>query len=848
MSSIRALAADLADRSDESLRELFAARPDLITPPVPDFAALAARASTRISVQRALENLPAPHTRVLEAVHLLTDEDTGQGAAPEDLDPVIAGAPQDVIGEIVCSLHGLALVFRVPEEPTRFLPVTSLKEVIGPYPLGLGRSYQGLAANQPAFRQQVVELVAGLIQYGYPLEPAGTPDAAAASLQQWVSSPEQWAALMDDAPPQTNELLDRFRQSAIGAVPHAAREIPALQETGSPLPWLLARGLLVPLDAEHVELPRPVGQAARGHILVDHLQVEPPVPELGSISAARRDNAAYGSVAEVLRILAELVAIVEEHPVATVRSGGVGVREVRRLGERLRIAEQETSLFLELAAMASLTFLDPDTSRWVAAPLALDWVALPRAEQWAQVVGGWLASGRAPSLVGGQLSSGSLVNPLSADAARPEAPTIRHRTLEVLSGLTSGYVEQHDDGKLPVLAEDAVLTRLMWQQPRLWRRFQRLVPGILSEAELLGLTGSGALTDVGQAVADGELESAAGRLSSALPKPLDYVLLQADLTAVAPGYLEPALGRELAMLSDAEGQGPATTYRFSASSIRRALDAGRDGAGILEFLRAHSATEVPQPLVYLINDTASRHGTLRVGAAGSYLRSDDEDALTVLMSNSQATLLGLRRLAPTVVVSRASAREMAVVLEDLGLAPLIENDDGTAVAARAGAGTRASAGAGAGAANSTHPARIAGQPGAKTDLGVERGGRQHRSRRVPPFSTAPDAAGGSGAGDQQEAAQSQIARLRTAAPDRSVSTGESGPALNMETLNKAIRMKAEVRLGIVDAAGNHMQQRLVPLSAGGGRVRGYDPDKEVERVISIHRVMDVEFALDPEGR
>lgn len=811
MSTIRALAADLAGRSDESLRQLFAARPDLISPPVPDFAALAARASTRISVQRALENLPVPQTGILEAVHLLADEDSGRAVTTTDLEHVIAGVPPAVIEDLLSALHGLALIFHT--ESGQFLPVSSLKEVVGPYPLGLGRSYQSLAGNtgnQPEFGLKAADLVSALIQYGYPLEPADTPQAAANSLQQWVS--DRWHNLMADAPPRTGELLDRFRHSAIGTVPHSSRardSSPSLQDS-SPLQWLLARGLLVPLDAEHVELPRPVGAAARGNVLIEHLQLQPPVPELGSISAARRDNAAYSSVAEVLRVLAELVAIVEDQPVATVRSGGVGVREVRRLSERLRIAEQEASLFLELAAMASLIFLDPDTSRWVVAPLALDWIEAPRPEQWAQVAGGWLASGRAPSLVGGQLASGALINPLSADVARAEAPAIRRRTLEALSALTAEHISNHDDGKFPVPDEDAVLTRMIWSQPRLRRRFQRLVPGILREAELLGLTGSGAMTGVGQSTAGDDLPAAAGQLASALPKPVDYVLLQADLTAVAPGYLEPALGRELALVSDAEGQGPATTYRFSASSIRRALDTGRDGASILEFLRAHSATELPQPLVYLINDTATRHGTLRVGAAGSYLRSDDEDALAVLMSNSQASLLGLRRLAPTVVVSRASAREVAVVLEDLGLAPLIENDDGSAVVAGAGAGAR-------------------GGHRGTTAVG---GGKQG-------VTTAPGV---------EEAVQSQIGRLRSAAPDRSASVGESGPILNMETLNKAIRLKAEVRLGIVDAAGNHMQQRLVPLSAGGGRVRGYDPDKEVERVISIHRVMDVELASTPEGQ
>ena len=60
-----------------------------------------------------------------------------------------------------------------------------------------------------------------------------------------------------------------------------------------------------------------------------------------------------------------------------------------------------------------------------------------------------------------------------------------------------------------------------------------------------------------------------------LPRPVDHVLLQADLTAVAPGPLEEALARDLATVARVESRGGATVYRFSPQSLRRALDAGR---------------------------------------------------------------------------------------------------------------------------------------------------------------------------------------------------------------------------------------------------------------------------------
>ncbi len=87
----------------------------------------------------------------------------------------------------------------------------------------------------------------------------------------------------------------------------------------------------------------------------------------------------------------------------------------------------------------------------------------------------------------------------------------------------------------------------------------------------------------------------------------------------------------------------------------------------------------------------------------------------------------------------------------------------------------------------------------------------------------------------------QLSVLRGASQRPQAGPAESESLLGMETLRTAIRLKQPVRLGFVDSHGNHAHEVLVPLSVTGGRVRVFDPGKEVERVISIHRVMDVEL-------
>ncbi|MET3809288.1 helicase-associated domain-containing protein [Arthrobacter sp. UYEF3] len=823
MSLIRALSKELQARSDDSLRALFAARPDLISPAVPDFSALAARASGRVSVQRALERLNRPEMQVLETLHLRTNTDTGHSASAATLKKLINGASLAALERLLQSLQELALVHRAepPHGVTAaagrqryYLPIGSLKDVIGIYPAGLGRGYTELVRLQPAFAQRVVHLVDELHRTGSDIPPAATPMEAALALQHWTASPEALQALLASAPDRTAALLARFGSWAMGAVPQAQRRASVLHEGPDvgPVEWLLARGLLVPLDAAHVELPHSVGVSLRGGFVIEHFAPSPPVPRLGKTSAALRRNAALGAIAETLRLTGELLHAVREQPLVTLRSGGVGVREMKRLADALRLGLHEAGMLAELCALAGLLRLDVDSSAWIQAP-QLEWLTLPRQEQWQWLVNAWLASERVPSLVGQPVSgvataqphrgpAGTAINALSAEAQRPDAPVVRRRILEILNELTREA--DAADGEAPVLDADAVLERADWAQPRMARRFSSLIRGVLAEAEILGLIGSGALTQIGAAVASDQPDEALAILGEHLPAALNHVLLQADLTAVAPGYLDPELSEKLLTMADAEGQGPATIYRFSVASVRRALDAGRDARALLDFLREHSATAVPQPLEYLIEDTAARHARLRVGPAASFIQSEDETALLELLHTTAAAGLGLARIAPTVLVSPAAPRETAQVLRGLGLSPALE-DSGAVLRLR-----RSTADPGGARPVYTAPRTAPADADVDAQLALLRDGR-------PAGAGSPAGHGTAGAAG-----------------------GEAATQLGLETLQKAIRLKQRVVMNVVDSLGNARRETVVPVAVTGGRVRVFDPAKETERVLSIHRIIDVE--------
>ncbi|EMY34816.1 hypothetical protein D477_007519, partial [Arthrobacter crystallopoietes BAB-32] len=725
MSSIRALADDLAARSDDELRALFAARPDLCLPPVPDFSALAARACTRVSLQRALEKLSRPELELMETVVLASDVDRGTAVDAQGLAPLlvpVARSPRSP-APLLQRLHALGLLVRRDGQPpaaepaenndggTRlpaYLPLAGLVEVLGPYPAGMGRTHRTLAGLNPQTGSRLAAVADSLRRAGHALPaPTGNePDAdmpsaaapaedgkaiaaraaagqaaasaehgqaAAAAIEHWLGQPGVWSTLLAAAPAKTPELLERFRSSPVGAVPQAMRTVDAAAPDLQPVPWLLAHGLLVPLDETHVELPRAVGLLLRGGAVANPWHTHPPEAagpaDMRPVRPAIRDNAAFAAVAETLRLVAELLAVAADAPVATLRAGGVGVREVKRVADALHVDAADAGWLLELTAAAGLLVLDVDTSRWTVHG-AEAYAALDRPLQWQLLATAWLELGRAPALVasgpgstpgsasagaagpppgaGRAASSNTPINVLAAEASRPDAPAVRRRLLAALAELAAPpSAPEPAAGTVPAPSAGFVIAYLSWQSPRLQRRFERLVPGMLEEAARLGLLGSGALTELGLLLAE-DPAAAAAVLDEKLPAPLSHFMLQADLTAVAPGYLEPSVARELQLLSNAEGRGPAAVHRFSADSIRTALDAGRDAAAILDFLTRHSATGVPQPLRYLVEDTAARHGTVRVGSAVSYLRSEDAELLDDLLADPRAAGLGLRRLAPTV--------------------------------------------------------------------------------------------------------------------------------------------------------------------------------------------------------
>lgn len=780
----------LRDRSDEELRTLLAARPELISPVPADLAGLAARAATAAAVSRALDRLDRFTLAVLEAL-LVLDQ-------PTPFPNLVAalGADQDAVGAAVSDLQARGLVWT--SEPAAGLRTGPGVRQAFPHPAGLGPPVA------EAFAGQSVERLSDLLDdLGVPL-PSGFVDPArlAGLLAARLAEP---ADLIDDAGPEARAALERLVWGPpMGRVEGARRPV-RTATAQSPIDRLLARGLLAATDDRTVLLPREIALHLRGGRLFRDLTAAPPALEGTGPQrpAALVDQTAGGQAFTVVRLVEDLLERWGVEPPPVLRSGGLAVRDLRTTAGQLDLDEPTAALVIELAYVSGLLARGSLGAEWLPTKAYDLWRLRETADRWAQLAKAWLRTDRVPSLAGERDERDRLINALAEESVRGSAPDVRRAVLAALATTRAAP------------DPDAVRRRLAWQEPRRGARLRdQLVGWTMREAELLGLTGLGALSAPGRALLAAEDPAATAdpvaALAPLLPELVDRVLLQADLTAIAPGPLVTSLARELALVADVESTGGATVYRFSPSSVRRALDVGRTAAELVDLLSRHSATPVPQPLSYLIEDVARKHGQLRVGTASSYVRCDDAVALDEIMADRRAASLRLYRLAPTVIASRLARGELLDALRSLGFAPVAESAEGGIVVTRPDAHRAESV------PETFEPALVLRQSADPAVIAAA-----VRALR---------------AGDQ-------ASRLREGAPPPG--TVPRSPAMAMvERLHQAVARGGRVWIGYSDSDGQTSSRIVEPIRVEGGFLTAYDATRASVQRFALHRITGVADLTD----
>ena len=125
------------------------------------------------------------------------------------------------------------------------------------------------------------------------------------------------------------------------------------------------------------------------------------------------------------------------------------------------------------------------------------------------------------------------------------------------------------------------------------------------------------------------------------------------------------------------------TRQHHREGLRRVRRIQQYSEQIKDFLKKTSKTPVPQPLEYLINDVAKRHGRLRVGMAQTYIRCEDEGLLTQILHDKKLESLRFRKLAPQVLVCDFEAGDVIATLREANYLPAAENANGILISAPA---------------------------------------------------------------------------------------------------------------------------------------------------------------------
>ncbi|MGW1286119.1 helicase C-terminal domain-containing protein [Streptomyces sp. NPDC002586] len=638
-------------------------RGDAVSPPEPrSFGELADRLQRPASVALVLPGLALPHLQVAEALAALGPTPR---AALGDLLGVSAAENTAGLEEALGTLADHALVW--PDGEGLLHMAAPLRQAWRT-PLGLDAPLARLLADTTSEELRRMLVALGVRTTG------NTRQQRLTALVDHYSDPERAAAMVAGAPAVTRELLERLAGHETGQ-PESQAEFAVLGVPGIPhadsepgARWALERGLLVQDHRRYgaTRMPAEVALALRGAAWHAPFAPVPPPVRSTPVSSADVDREAAAAATAFAAHAASVLAVCSASPVTRLKSGGVGARELSRIGKAAQCDDIVVRLALEAAYHAGL--LARDGSQ-VAATKGYDaWAEREPAEQLAVLLQAWRTLPLTPTQARDE--EGKVLPALAGTPPCEGCAQARDGLLTAAAHLPAGRGAKSAAELGPLVA---------WYRPLADQLPQDSTPfaTLAREAELLGVVGRGALSGIGAAVRADDAEALAAACRRLLPTATRTAHFGADLTAVVTGTPSARLAALLDAVADREVGGTASVWRFSPGSVRRALDTGRTPEAIAADLTAVAVGALPQPLSYLIDDTARSHGRMRVTSAACVIHGEEPALLAELAAHRKLAGLGLRLLAPTVLVSRTPLDKTIAALRAAGYAPVAEGADGT---------------------------------------------------------------------------------------------------------------------------------------------------------------------------
>ncbi|MFD5748085.1 hypothetical protein [Streptomyces sp. NPDC127033] len=537
MKSRSTLATWLGGLDASRLARVLGARKDAVSPPEPrSVGELADRLQRAGSVALALPRLALPHLQVAEALAAL-----GSPASRDALAELLGATDDETTRELEAVLEALAghaLVW--PDGAGRLRMAGPLRQAWDT-PLGLDAPLEELLAGTTS-----EELRGMLAALG--VKPPGTKAQRLSALVEHHSEPEQIASVVAKAPAAARELLERRAGTAPGEPSRFimfGQASPGLEPGAR---WALERGLL--LQDRHrygpARMPAEVALALRGPGW--HAPFEPVPPSARSVSVTPaevdRETSAVAS-AFAARAASVLSACSTAAP-ARLKSGGIGARELARIGKAAQADDAVVRLTLETAYAAGLLGRDGDR---VAPTEAYDaWAGLEPPEQFAVLLQAWRNLPITPTRARDEDNKA-----LPALAGAPPCNgcvQARHGLLTAAAQFPSGQgmTGASDLGSL-----------IAWHRPLADSSPQDATPfaGVIREAELLGVLARGALSPLGAHLWTDDTSGLHAVCRRLLPPATARARIGADLTAVVTGTPTAGLATLLDSVADRETSGTA---------------------------------------------------------------------------------------------------------------------------------------------------------------------------------------------------------------------------------------------------------------------------------------------------
>lgn len=413
--------------------------------------------------------------------------------------------------------------------------------------------------------------------------------------------------------------------------------------------------------------------------------------------------------------LTELLFACERHWLQQMKSG-LRAPDAKQLAQVLKLEVPRLQLIFQLALHAGLITTSND--RYVASQFGLSWLALNPAERWLEI------ARRIWDLPDFEVLPGSITEQLEANF-----PLMDQSNLQLL-------------------------------------RFGHLM-GLLSNLETTDLF----------VPAQKDLANAAQLVANGYPAPAKRIIVQGDLSIVAPGPLSPSTHRQLDLIAQSEDLGLACRFRISLGTVLHAMETGFESSEVAKLLEDLSGAALPQPISYLISQAEKKFGELKVQAADYGASVTSSDAIMLMQIKNESALAGLMlndvsgglasRLAPELIYFN---------LRDHGYPAIMVDSVGKVISPRAAASNE-------------------------------------QQMEVDPHL--------------------EIAK-------QLISNEKKAPDVNDHVRQLQFALKNKLKVGLrVDMPEGVVEFEMTPLGIAGGRFRGRDVVKEAERTLPLSRIQAV---------